>query len=70
MARQLPSRLLRDTEAAARRALGDEAFGAALARGAALGPDEAVPAGAGPPRQVAEQAGAVAPAGGDQATRR
>jgi predicted ATPase/DNA-binding SARP family transcriptional activator len=49
MAQQLPARLMDGTAATARRALGDEAFEAALARGRALDPDEAVPAGAGTP---------------------
>jgi predicted ATPase/DNA-binding SARP family transcriptional activator len=71
IAHQLPARLLDDTAATARRALGDEAFEAALARGRALGTGEAVPAGAGPPPDVVEQDAADAPTAGEgHATRR
>jgi hypothetical protein len=71
MADQLPARLLDDAVATARRALGDEAFEAALARGRALGPGELAPADAAPPPEVAGKDAARAPAAGDgQATRR
>jgi tetratricopeptide (TPR) repeat protein len=70
MAERLPARLLDDAVATARRALGDEAFEAALARGRALSPDEVAPAGAAS-LGVADKDAARAPAaGGGQATRR
>jgi predicted ATPase/DNA-binding SARP family transcriptional activator len=65
MADRLPSRLLDDAVATARRALGGEAFEAALARGRALSPDEVAPAGAAQPPEVADKAAARAPATGD-----
>jgi predicted ATPase/DNA-binding SARP family transcriptional activator len=71
MADQLPARLLDDAVATARRALGDEAFEATLARGRFLGPGEPAPADAAPPTEVADKDAARAPAaGGGQATRR
>jgi predicted ATPase/DNA-binding SARP family transcriptional activator len=63
MAERLPARLLDDAVATARRALGDEAFEAALARGRALSPDEVAPADAAPPG-VADKDAARAPAAG------
>jgi predicted ATPase len=65
MADRLPSRLLDDAVATARRMLGDEAFEAALARGRVLSPGRAASGGAAPPPDAADKDAAGASVAGD-----